>query len=104
MDLKDMKCSHDVRSQDVCSPSQQEYPYGLKLYIDNESLKKLGIEELPEVGSEVAIKAVAVVCGTTQNENKDGVYKSLDVQIVKLALGGPKKESSEEITKAFYKS
>jgi major coat protein len=88
------------QSSECCAmkPDSPKYPYGLKLYLDNESLKKLGIETLPEVGSVVQITATAEVCETASNESQlYGDNKNMGLQITDMALSGLKTEKEEKV-------
>jgi hypothetical protein len=62
-----------------------KYPYGTCLYLDEEALAKLGVKELPDVGSMLHIMAVGKVTGTSEREYEGGSHKTLDVQIVEMA-------------------
>lgn len=68
------------------------YPYGTCLYLDSDTIKKLGIAGdedgggMPKVGTEFVIVGRARVKGTSQRESQDGTYASLDLQLVKLGI------------------
>lgn len=62
-----------------------KYPYGTCLYLDEEALAKLGIADLPPVGTELHIMAVGKVTGTSEREYEGGSHKTLDVQLVEMA-------------------
>lgn len=63
-----------------------EYPYGLRICLGTDELKKLGIEKLPELGKEIAISAKGTVCAVSENENLYGKNQSLDLQITDMEL------------------
>lgn len=70
-----------------CSIDSEEYPYGLRLNLDNRALKKLGIKGLPDVGSTMTITAKVDVVGARQEDRADGrSERNLDLQITDLAL------------------
>lgn len=48
------------------------YPYGLTLRLNDETLTKLGIKELPKVGTKVRIVAMAEVQSVGQYKERDG--------------------------------
>lgn len=100
MKMVSMKCDGSEQKPEMASikSSENEYPYGLKLYLDHSTLKKLGIEELPEVGSKMKIQAVVEVCSTNESESKlYGENCSMDLQITEMAVsGGGKEDDSEE--------
>jgi hypothetical protein len=65
------------------------YPYGLCLYLDDETLKKLGYTEPPAVGTELLISAKVVVTSTGVNQQQDGDKESrCDMQITDMELAG----------------
>jgi hypothetical protein len=63
------------------------YPYGLQIHLDKETLEKLGIKELPEIGKEVAIAAVAKVCSVSESEHMYGSDKCMGLQITAMSVG-----------------
>lgn len=74
-----------------------KYPYGTCLYLDEEALAKLGIADLPDVGTELHIMAVGKVVGTSEREYEGGSHKTLDVQLTEMACeeaGGGEEDDS----------
>lgn len=63
-----------------------KYPYGLSLCLDDETLKKLGITELPPVGTVMQLTALVEVCSISNYENQEGSDKSLNLQITDMEL------------------
>ena len=66
----------------------EEYPYGLRLRLENEELEKLGLSELPEVGKRCKIMAEGVVESVSSNESKgsDGNRKSVEIQVTGMKI------------------
>ena len=100
MELVSMK--KEVKKEDssdckaICDDSK--YPYGLCLSLDTETLKKLGIDQLPETGGEFKILAKAIVKSTHQSESLEGnTYKSLELQITDMAVKYEDTRSDSEI-------
>jgi len=62
------------------------YPYGTCLYLDQETLEKLGMVSLPDVGEEMILTAKVKVVGVSARENTDGANKSLELQITDMQL------------------
>lgn len=109
MKLIDMKKTVKTKDSSLVSPVERnEYPYGLRINLDNDSLKKLGITEMPALDSEFKLVALVCVVGLSMNESagEDGPYRSLDLQIEQLALMPAKEEAgeSEDPAKAMYPS
>lgn len=65
-----------------------EYPYGLSICLDDEVLAKLGITEMPAIGSTFMLTARVEVCSTSQYQNQDGADKSMSLQITDMELAG----------------
>jgi hypothetical protein len=64
-----------------------KYPWGLCLTLNDDSLKKLGIDKMPSVETEVTIIAKAVVSGTRENQTQGGDSQaSIDLQITDMTL------------------
>ena len=104
MDLIDLKKD----SQPIDSNEMYEepmYSYGLCISLGREELEKLGIEKLPEAGSEMMIKAITYVKTVRESKEKDGVEhfdKSKDqadgLYGEKAAAAPPKAEPATKTT------
>lgn len=74
-----------------CSPSGYDsdaYPYGLRLDLSDESLDKLGLDDLPKVGKTVNISAVAEVQSASESTSASGKsHRSVGLQITKMKVG-----------------
>lgn len=91
MKLINMEQKPEQSSADVASikPDQSAYPYGLKLYLDAKILEKLGIKDLPKVGSVLTLEASVEIVGVSMNESSlYGDNKNCDLQITDMALSG----------------
>lgn len=76
------------------------YPYGLCICLSTESLAKLGITTLPEVGSELMVMAKVQVTSVGSSQQMDGdKSNNCDLQITDMTLSAPVKEVD---SKAFY--
>lgn len=65
-----------------------KYPWGLCIDLDEDSLKKLGITALPEVGSNMSIIAKAEVQSASESQRQGDKEKrmSLSLQITDMAV------------------
>ncbi|NYT45135.1 hypothetical protein H0A64_09905 [Alcaligenaceae bacterium] len=63
-----------------------EYPYGLRINLDDDSLKKLGITELPEVGTTMTLQARVEVVSVSQHESDNGKHRDMSLQITDMTL------------------
>ena len=86
--LVSMKRSKEsMRANQTVSSKPDPYPYGLRLHLDKDELKKLGIKELPDVNDTFHIMAVADVVGTSRSLYKDSEESSgIDLQITMMTL------------------
>lgn len=69
-----------------------KYPYGLSLCLDDEVLAKLGITELPPVGTVMQLTALVEICSVSQYENQEGKDNSLNLQITDMELANGNSE------------
>ena len=79
-----------------------EYPYGLTISLDEESMAKLGITELPKVGATMTLTAQVSVCGTSQYSTQGGEDESnLSLQITDMELSAAARPDTASV---LYKS
>lgn len=72
-----------------------KYPYGLRLCLDSESLKKLNINTLPAVGEKLNLTAVVNVIGVQNYQEINGESNaSVDLQIIEMDLGASEPQTS----------
>jgi hypothetical protein len=65
---------------------QERYPYGLRLDLNDETLKKLGITSLPAVGGTIMFEAKAKVVGSRQSATQDSENRSIELQITDIDI------------------
>ena len=70
---------------------EPRYPYGLCISLEKEDMDKLGLSNLPKVGTEVSFMAKAVVKGTSAYETQGGKDMSMDLQITDMEIGASDK-------------
>ena len=105
MKLIDMKMSKADLKEDqaaLTTPSNP-YPYGLCLNLDTDELQKLGIAQLPKVGSEYHIVAVGKVTSVSANVSESsGENANMSLQITMLSLDTevPHAGEAKETTKS----
>lgn len=79
------------------------YPWGLAIHLDDETLTKLGITELPTVGAGVTFRARAKVNNVSANETDEGgakkVRRSVSLQVTAMGLdaGLPKRSAADTL-------
>jgi hypothetical protein len=72
-----------------------EYPSGLTICLDDVSLKKLGIKELPDVGQTMYLEANVTVYSKRQYENQTGPENGLSLQITDMELEASEEDEAE---------
>lgn len=105
--MMNMKVSAQEKKE-MAAPSvvsdKEQYPYGLKIHLDSESYKKLGLKEAPKIGEKFMILAVAEVCDIHQEKYEGDVPEiCMGMQITDMDL---KKKDGEDrnIAKEIYGS
>lgn len=98
-DIKSMKIDKAEADKLYGKPSvvssSPEYPYGLRLRLDNVVVDKLGVG-LPKVGEKLMIEAYVEVVSVSANESKEGMQKSIELQITDMCLEPREEEVAEE--------
>ena len=90
--MKSMAMSaEEAKEMYSCEPSKPgdgpKYPYGLSLCLNDDTLEKLGITELPEVGQVVQITALATITSIGMNQQQDGDKESrAELQITDMEM------------------
>ena len=99
MELKSMKIDPAEQEPETMMSEPSPYPYGLCLRLEEDSVEKLGLDELPEVGTEVTIQAKAIVRSTNEMNREGEMYRSLELQITDMGMSTGKKK---DIQAALY--
>ena len=100
------KTAAQKRMDAAISDSGPDYPYGLTINLGKDELKKLGIDDLPAVGDEFHIMAVAKVTRVHQSASEQGDdSRGVELQITDMSTmhegeenegdEGPQAEGSE---------
>jgi hypothetical protein len=91
MAMTNMKMSATERKEymgETVASEGPEYPYGLCLRLDDDALEKLGLTELPAVGTEVMVMAKAVVKSTSAYARNGGEnHRDVELQVTDMELG-----------------
>lgn len=111
MKLQSMALSPEEAKEmmgDCCAPSMMsdedkgpKYPYGLTIYLCDETLAKLNLGTLPDVGTKFTLMAIVEVTSNSQRQTQDGKDVSMDLQITDMALSsGPDKTPAQSLYSA----
>jgi hypothetical protein len=76
--------------------SGDEYPWGLQVDLDDDTLEKLD-QGLLDVGTELKLDAIVNVSAVHEHSNEGGRSRSMTLQITELALTRPAREASERL-------
>lgn len=94
MSLTSMKLSkREAKGDSPVAESRPRFPYGLSINLDDDSLTKLGISTLPEVGAEMLVVGVGIVESVNEHKRQSGSDRNISIQLQKLEVG-PLKEST----------
>jgi hypothetical protein len=92
MNLTNMQTSAE-EAKEYAAPDAGEapkYPWGLGICLSDDSLKNLGIDKLPEVGTEMMLMAKVIVTSVRSSQQMDGDKESgCDLQITDMSLSEP---------------
>lgn len=89
MTMQDLKITKkDAKGDKNVVPSnhQESYSYGMRLDLDENTLKKLGIKKLPAVGDVLMFEAKAKVIASRQSYTVGGTNRSLELQVTHMDL------------------
>lgn len=79
------KKAAEARYKDGPATSGPDFPWGLCLNLGKDEIAKLGIDDLPEVGDEFHIYAVAKVTRVSQSASEQGEdSKGVELQITHM--------------------
>jgi hypothetical protein len=78
------------------------YPYGLCLQLDTDTLKKLGITDLPKVGSTFTLVAKVDVTSVSMHQQQDGDESMCaSLQITDMELKGAQR-TTDDLAASLY--
>jgi methionine aminopeptidase len=98
-----MRPSEDKECSMLCSDEgQHKYPYGLCLSLDDESLKKLGLDNAIPPGTIVKIQATAIVERASESLDLKGKETYASMQITHLGLE-PEGTATDAATRLYSK-
>ena len=90
MALTDMKMSKkQVKGEFEVSPAENgpRFPHGLSISLNNDSLKKLGFDSVPDVGEEFIVVGVGPVTHASEHKRQNGTDRDVTIQLQKVEVG-----------------
>ena len=100
MEMKSMKLSKKEATEAMpksISEEKPQYPYGLRISLDNDALEKLGIKTLPASGKVIMVIAKCEVKSVNESDYEGEKRKSMELQITDLCLETEKKDFSKSL-------
>ena len=78
--------TESVEGENGQTETRDEYPWGLRISLNSDALKKMG-SELPKVGDMMAIAGLAKIVGVSTRESEGGESHShVDLQITDFGM------------------
>lgn len=105
MAMISMKMSSEERSEyeNGYKMEEPEYPYGLCIDLDDDSMEKLGITTLPEIGTEMTITAKVVVKSVSSSQYEGSDKESrMSLQITDMEIGKSEGKRTSDQANALY--
>lgn len=89
----------------MTSPSNApRYEWGTRIELSTRSLEKLGVKDLPKVGSYVTVTAYCCVTSVSESQQVDGdENKSVSLQIEEMSLAPSASKRGKAIGRGFKK-
>jgi hypothetical protein len=85
--LKNMKISRLADEQDIAPTSDEHYPYGLKITLNEKEIDNLGLRVSKlRVDDEVELECRAKIISVRKDDCGHGNSESVELQITHLAL------------------
>lgn len=101
MDMIDLKRDdkEDSADKDCCTSMYEQDAYPVTMYLDDDTLEKMGISSL-EVGKEMIIHAKVKVGSFSSRETKEGTEKNASLTI--MAMGIDMSENAKSAAQILY--
>lgn len=102
--MKSMKMSAEERKNggpETAAVPKEDYPYGLRVRLNSDSIEKVGMTELPKVGTKMVMLARVEVVSTGQYQTDSGKDQNMELQITHLDFG-PDDEEGETKSDKLY--
>lgn len=102
MEMVNLKTGTDsYQDESGETKTRDDYPWGLCINLDNETLKKLGASPQP-VGTEVMITAKAIVKSMSTREDGEGVRHDASLQITDMGIAPASGEQTKTTAETLY--
>lgn len=99
MPLTNMKRAKRDNDSDEMAMEEPDYPWGLRVHLEDESLDKLDMDDLPAVGSKMTMMTTVEVTSVSQHEDSsdDGERRNVELQITDMELTDAKPRDASKV-------
>lgn len=95
VDVKFTKAEAKAEAAEYTGADGPEYPWGLEIRLEDETLTKLGITDLPDVGDEFRVVCVVRVDSVSQSQMASGRQdRCVCLQITQMGLEADEAETT----------
>lgn len=103
MPLTDMKMSKKKAKErfEVDSDDNDRFPHGLSIHLDNDSLKKLGFDSVPDIGEEFIVVGVGPIVHASEHKRQNGTDRDVTIQLQKIEVGPVDVEDGDSLAAAI---
>ncbi len=99
--MKRTKSEKKEGTEMACGPGDQEdFPYGLRIHLNDEEISKLDIP-LPEVGSAMVLIANVKVISVRESADENGKDRNVELQITEMELAPYEKNDTDHVKKLY---
>lgn len=104
--MKTTKADLKARQKTYAKPMSdgEDYPYGLRITLDADALKKLGVTSLPKTGAYVTVQAECCVKSTSIDDRNGRTERRIELQIENMEVTLPKQSAEDAISDAVSKA
>ena len=85
---------------DIVSASQEDYPYGLRIHLEDDEISKLNIP-MPKIGATMVLVANIKVTSVSERADEDGENRSVGLQITEMELAPYEKNDTDHVKKLY---
>ena len=105
--LTNMQLSKKQSKAEVCCTDDEKgprFPYGLSISLDDDSLKKLGFDTLPAVGTEMIVVGIGKIRSASENRSQRGVNRDVSIQLERIEVEPFEKAANKTAVDAVTKA
>ena len=88
-------------SEVMCdSPSQEDFPYGLRIHLEDDEISKLNIP-MPKIGETMVLVANLKVTSVNERADEDGENRRVGLQITEMELAPYENDDTDHVKKLY---